>query len=145
MIPMVNGHQINAISSLSISATQLKIGYPFIPGKDIKNPSRAPVRNGIHPSEFVFQKSRAIASDFCGIQTHEGELPSRMGAPDRFYFFHNVFFLVITSQKTSEITLKSWDIAASGRKSQMSVEEMNILSNQLNKGSRNIQECMVTV
>ena len=30
----------------------------------------------IHPSEFVFQKSRGIVSDFCGIQTHEGELCS---------------------------------------------------------------------
>ena len=35
----------------------------------IENPSWAPVWNGVHPSEFVFQKSRAIASDFCGIQT----------------------------------------------------------------------------
>ena len=32
--------------------------------------------NGVHPSEFVFQKSRVIASDFCGIQTHESELRS---------------------------------------------------------------------
>ena len=39
-----------------------------------QNPSWAPVRNNVHPSEFVFQKSWLIASDFCGIQTHEGEL-----------------------------------------------------------------------
>ena len=25
----------------------------------------------VHPSEFVFQKSHAIASDFCGMQTHD--------------------------------------------------------------------------
>ena len=28
--------------------------------------------NGIHPCEFVFQKSRAMASDLCGIKTHGG-------------------------------------------------------------------------
>ena len=37
---------------------------------DIENPSWAPLWNGVHPSEFVFQKSRAIASDFCGIKRH---------------------------------------------------------------------------
>ena len=41
---------------------------------EIVNPSLAPVRNGVHPSEFVFQKSLAMVSDFRGIQTHEGEL-----------------------------------------------------------------------
>ena len=39
----------------------------------IENPSWAPVWNEVHLSEFVFQKSRGIASDFCGIQTDESE------------------------------------------------------------------------
>ena len=55
--------------------------------------------NGVHPSEFVFQKSRAIASDFCGIQTHEGELRSAR-APTIDYISSTMFFFsVITLQK----------------------------------------------
>ena len=44
--------------------------------RHIENPSWVPMWNGVHPSEFVFQKSQAIVSDFCGIQTHSGELLS---------------------------------------------------------------------
>ena len=54
------------------SASLRPDGYASI--WDIENPSWEPVRNGVHLSAFVFQKSRAIVSDFCGIQTHEGEL-----------------------------------------------------------------------
>ena len=61
------------------------------------------VRNGVHPSEFVFQKSRAIVSDFCGIQTHEGELYSTR-APMIDSISSTMFFPVITSQKYR----KSW-------------------------------------
>ena len=42
----------------------------------IENLSRASVQNGVHPHEFVFQKSRAIASNFCEAQTHAGEIRS---------------------------------------------------------------------
>ena len=42
----------------------------------IENPSWAPIRNRVHPLEFVFEKSWVIVSHFCGIQTHEGELYS---------------------------------------------------------------------
>ena len=40
-----------------------------------ENSSRA-----VHLTEFVLQKSLSIASDFCGIQTHEGELHSAQAA-----------------------------------------------------------------
>ena len=65
---------------------------------DIENPSWAPV-HGVHPSEFVFQKSRAIASDFCGIQTHEGELYSTRRPWSTLLLLQWFFFHVITSQK----------------------------------------------
>ena len=64
----------------------------------IENPSWAPLWNGVHPSDFVFQKSRAIASDFCGIQAHEGELRSAR-APMIDSISFTMFFPVITSQK----------------------------------------------
>ena len=70
------------------------------------------LHNIVHPSEFVFQKSQAIASDFWGIQTH--------------YFFHNVFFYE-NFTKTSEITLKSSETTVRSQKSQLSVEEILIL------------------
>ena len=44
------------------------------------------------------------------------------GAHDWFYFFHKVFFPVIT--KTSKITLKSLEITTKGRISQLGVEEI---------------------
>ena len=87
-----------------------------------QNPSWAPVRNEVHPSEFVFQKSWLIASDFCGIQTHEGELCfARAHMID--FISSAIFFPVITSQRTSEIILKSSEIAVRCRKLQLSMEE----------------------
>ena len=50
--------------------------------------------NRVHPNEFVFQKSRAIASDFCGIQTHKAH-----GRPWSILFLPQCFFSVRTSQK----------------------------------------------
>ena len=64
----------------------------------IENPSWVPVRNEVHPSEFVFQKSRVMASDFCGIQTHEGEVHSaRSSIIDSISF--TMFFPVTASQR----------------------------------------------
>ena len=87
----------------------------------IENPSWAPVRNGVHPSEFVFQKSRAIASDFWGIQTHSGELCS-LRVPMIYSISSIMFFSCDNFTKTSEITLKSSEIMIRGRKLQLSVE-----------------------
>ena len=81
------------------------------------------VQNRVHPSEFVFQKSPAIASDFCGIQNHEGELHSAR-VPMIDSISSTMFFLVMTSEKHQEITLKSSEIRVRGWKSQLSVEEM---------------------
>ena len=72
--------------------------------KNIDDTSWSPVRSGVHPREFVFHKSRAIASDFCGIQTHDGELRStRASMIDSIS--STIFFSVITSHKTSKIAL----------------------------------------
>ena len=81
---------------------------PMAISMDIENPSWALVRNGVHPTEFVFQKSRATA------RTH-----------DPIYFFHNVFFCD-NFTKTLEITPKLSEILVRGRKSQVSVEEIHI-------------------
>ena len=51
----------------------------------------------VHPSEFVFQKSRPISSDFWGIQTHDGEHRFAW-APWSILFLPQCFFPVITSQ-----------------------------------------------
>ena len=78
----------------------------LIEGKDIKNPSWALVCNGVHPMEFVFQKLRAIASDFFGIQTHEGELCFAR-APMIDSISSTMFFSFDNFTKTLEITPKS--------------------------------------
>ena len=93
---------------LSLIALQINIdGY-------MENPSWAPVRNRVHPHEFVFQKSRAIASDFCGIQTHEDELCSAWALMINSISTTVFFFPVITSQKHQKLLSnhrKSWSEA----------------------------------
>ena len=62
--------------------------------QDIENPSWAPVGNRVHPSEFAFQKSRAIVNNFCGICTHKGELHSAQhGHPWLIPFLPQVFIM----------------------------------------------------
>ena len=83
---------------VTVNFTHTFQGYLTDTGNHIKNPSWVPMWNAVHPSEFVFQKSRATASDFCGIQTHKGELHSTW-APWSILFLPQCFFPVITSQK----------------------------------------------
>ena len=50
----------------------------------------------VHLSEFVLQKLLAIASDFCGIQTHRGELRSaQVAVPMIDSISSTMFFHVI--------------------------------------------------
>ena len=75
--------------------------------QDIENPSWAPVRNRVHPSEFAFQKSRAIVNNFCGIcsyaLTRVNSILHSTGTRDWFHFFHK-FLSCDNYTKTSEIT-----------------------------------------
>ena len=80
--------------------------------QDIENPSWAPLRNGAHLSEFVFQKSQAMASDFCGIRTWS------------ILFLPQCFLFCDYFTKTTEITPKSSELIVRGRKSQVSVDKM---------------------
>ena len=95
-------------------------------GDDKENPSWSPVRNWVHPSELVFQKSWAIASDFCGLQTHDGDLRS-VRVHDRFYF-STIFISWDNFTQISEITFKSSEITVRNWKSQPSVEEINCIA-----------------
>ena len=52
-----------------------------------------------------------------------GWTPFRLGAHNRFYFFHNAFFSSDNFTKISRITLKSSEITVRHQKSQLSVEE----------------------
>ena len=90
--------------------------------KEMENPSWVLVRNGVHRSEFVFQKSWTTVGDFCGIQTHKGELCSAQ-APIINSVSSTMLFSYDNFTKTSEITLKSSEITVRGRKSQLSVGE----------------------
>ena len=81
--------------------------------QDIANPSQVPMRNGVHLSEFVFQKSRAIASDFCGIQTHEGELRSAWASMINS-ISSTMFFFCDNFTKNSGITPKLSEITEVG-------------------------------
>ena len=90
--------------------------------REIENLSWAPVWNRVHPSEFVFQKSQAIVSDFSGIQTHEGELHSAR-VPMINSISSTMFFFCDNFTKTLEITPKSSGIKVRGPKSQVSVEK----------------------
>ena len=54
-----------------------------------------------------------------------GWTPFHTGTHNRFYFFHNAFFLW-EFRNTSEITLKSLEIMVRGQKSQLSVEQICI-------------------
>ena len=74
----------------------------FFSEEDVENPSCAPVQNRVHPHDFVFQKSRAIARDFCGIQTHEGELHSAR-VPMIDFISSTMFASCDNFTKTSEI------------------------------------------
>ena len=95
--------------------------YKFVDDPDIENLSWAPMWNGVHPSEFVFQKSQEMAIDFSGIQTHEGELHfARVPMIDSIS--STMFFSCDSFTKTPEITLKSSEITIRGRNSQLSVE-----------------------
>ena len=74
---------------------------------DIENPSWVPVSNKVMLNEFVFQKARAMASDFCGIQTYNGELRStRVPMIDSISYKN--FFPVITSQKHQKSLSNHW-------------------------------------
>ena len=72
----------------------------------------------VNSSEFAFQKSWAIASDFCGIQTHEGKLCSAR-APVIDSISSTMFFSCDNFTKTSEVILKSSEITVRGQKSQL--------------------------
>ena len=64
--------------------------------------------------EFVFQKSQAIASDFCGIHTHKGELRSTWAPLYQFYFLNNGFFCDNFTKNIKKSLLnhrKSWSEA----------------------------------
>ena len=80
------------------------------------------MRNRVHPSKVVFQKSRVIASDFFGIQTHAGERRSAQ-APMIDSISSTMFFSCDNFTKTSEITPKLLEITVIGLKLQLSVEE----------------------
>ena len=120
------------VINMILSTHERYIAHAIVPMWYIGNPSWAAVRNGVHPGEFVFQKPRAIASDFCGIQTHNGKLSStRLPTIDSisstpFWFFF--FVPVMTSQKHQK-SLKSPEIKVRGQKSQLSIMEKNILRN----------------
>ena len=88
----------------------------------IGNPSWLPMWNGVHLSEFVFQRSQAIASDFRGIQTPEGQIHSTW-APMIDSISSTMFSSCDNFTKTSEITLKSSEITVRGQNSQLSVDE----------------------
>ena len=91
----------------------------------LSGPSWALVWNKVHLSKFVVQKSRAIASDFCGIQTHSGELHSDSISSAMFFFSCDNF------TKTLEITLNSSEITVRGQKSLLSVEEPTVCQKPL--------------
>ena len=88
---------------------------------DIENLSWAPMRNRVHPSEFAFQKSWAIANTYSQRWT-----PYHTGAHDWLYFFHNDF-TCDNFTKTSEINLKWSKIMVRSWKSQLGVGEILIL------------------
>ena len=73
-------------------------------------------RSIVHPSEFVFQKSRAIPR--ANPVPHE--------RPWSILFFSTMFFHCDNFKHTSEITLKSSEITVRGRKSDLSVTEIII-------------------
>ena len=91
--------------------------------EEIENPSWASVWNGVHLSEFVFQKSQAMASDFYRIQTHDGELSSaRMPMIDSISSTM-CNFSVITSQKHRK---HSQIVGNHGQRHEMSEEEIEM-------------------
>ena len=61
---------------------------------EIENSLWAPVRNGVHPSEFVFTSDSKL---FVWNTNSWQWTPFRTGAHDRFYFFHS-FFLTTKSK-----------------------------------------------
>ena len=88
----------------------------------MENSLWAPMWKGVHLSEFVFQKSWVIASDFCGIQTHEDELCSTQ--PPMIDSISSTMFF---SCNNKNIGNRSQIIGNHGQrhwKSQLSVEEM---------------------
>ena len=82
--------------------------------------------NGVDLSKFVFQESWPMTNDFCGIQTHEGELRSAR-APMIDSISSTMFFSCDNFTKTSEITLGWLEMTVRGRKLQLSVEEIAML------------------
>ena len=82
-----------------------------------ENPSWAPVRKDVQLSEFVFQESWAIASDFCGIHTHAGEL--HYARAPMIYYIIPQYFSCVNFSKTLEIT---WVAQSHGKRQIITAE-----------------------